>query len=83
MLLFFMDVCCINDFVCSGVFSLASIKASIQAAVTAAAQQPEADRKKQIRQLQLRWHPGNLHFGALLHNIKAAPRTCFAVCVAN
>eukprot|EP00775_Hariotina_reticulata_P009150 gene9150-9318_t len=41
-----------------GVFSLASIKASIQAAVAAAAQQPEAERKKQIRQLQLRWHPG-------------------------
>jgi hypothetical protein len=42
----------------AGVFSLASIKASIQAAVAAAAQEPEAERKRRIRQLQLRWHPG-------------------------
>lgn len=41
-------------------FSLASIKASIQAAVDEAAAQPEPERKRQIRALQLRWHPGAL-----------------------
>ncbi|KAF6258082.1 hypothetical protein COO60DRAFT_1701528 [Scenedesmus sp. NREL 46B-D3] len=40
-----------------GVFSIASIQASVQAAVAAAAQEPEAERKRRIRQLQLRWHP--------------------------
>lgn len=39
-------------------FSLASIKASVEAAVAAAAAEPEAERRKRIRQLQLRWHPG-------------------------
>jgi hypothetical protein len=78
-----MDLCCINDFVCSGVFSLASIKASIQAAVTAAAQQPEADRKKQIRQLQLRWHPGNLAFQTFVAQYQSCPMymlCCVCVC---
>eukprot|EP00879_Flechtneria_rotunda_P031689 GHRR01034642.1.p1 GENE.GHRR01034642.1~~GHRR01034642.1.p1 ORF type:complete len:260 (+),score=116.44 GHRR01034642.1:359-1138(+) len=40
-----------------GVFSLASIKKSIQAAMAEAAAEPEAECKKKIRQLQLRWHP--------------------------
>ena len=46
-----------------GVFSLASIKASVEAAVAAAAAEPEAERRKRIRQLQLRWHPGECLVG--------------------
>jgi hypothetical protein len=42
----------------SGVVSLASIRTSIQAAVAEAAQCGEEERRKRIRQLQLRWHPG-------------------------
>lgn len=48
------DLCVTTE----GVFSLASIKASVQAAVAAAAAEPEQERKRRIRQLQLRWHPG-------------------------
>lgn len=42
------------------VFSLASIKTSIETAVAAAAAKPDDERKRHIRQLQLRWHPGDL-----------------------
>ncbi|GIL61014.1 hypothetical protein Vafri_15436 [Volvox africanus] len=41
----------------SGVFSLASIRTAIQAAVAEAAKCGEEERRKRIRQLQLRWHP--------------------------
>ncbi|GIL90549.1 hypothetical protein Vretimale_17499 [Volvox reticuliferus] len=41
----------------SGVFSLASIRTAIQAAVAEAAKCSEEERRKRIRQLQLRWHP--------------------------
>ncbi|KAG1679664.1 hypothetical protein FOA52_006181 [Chlamydomonas sp. UWO 241] len=40
-----------------GVFSMASIKASIASAVADAAVCNEDERRKRIRQLQLRWHP--------------------------
>ncbi|GLC39936.1 hypothetical protein PLESTM_000968800 [Pleodorina starrii] len=40
-----------------GVFSLASIRTAIQTAVAEAAQCGEEERRKRIRQLQLRWHP--------------------------
>lgn len=48
-----------------GVFSLTSIKASIESAVAGAAAEPEAERKRRIRQLQLRWHPGGRGLGAV------------------
>eukprot|EP00877_Chromochloris_zofingiensis_P013852 jgi/Chrzof1/8720/Cz03g21250.t1 len=40
-----------------GIFSLASIKAAIQQAVKEAGRCDDAEKKKRIRQLQLRWHP--------------------------
>ncbi|GFR53262.1 hypothetical protein Agub_g16044 [Astrephomene gubernaculifera] len=40
-----------------GVFSLATIRKAIQAAVAEAAQCGEEERRKRVRQLQLRWHP--------------------------
>ncbi|KAG2431349.1 hypothetical protein HYH02_013339 [Chlamydomonas schloesseri] len=40
-----------------GVFSLASIRTAIQAAVAEAAACGEEERRKRVRQLQLRWHP--------------------------
>eukprot|EP00877_Chromochloris_zofingiensis_P010078 jgi/Chrzof1/5323/Cz15g22040.t1 len=40
-----------------GVFSLASIKAAIQQAVKDAGRCDDTEKKKRIRQLQLRWHP--------------------------
>jgi hypothetical protein len=52
------DLCCVTCVTTEGVFSLASIKASVEAAVAAAAAEPEQERKRRIRQLQLRWHPG-------------------------
>ena len=39
-------------------FSLAAIKASIHKAVQEAGGCDAEERKKRIRQLQLRWHPG-------------------------
>ncbi|KXZ43143.1 hypothetical protein GPECTOR_100g15 [Gonium pectorale] len=40
-----------------GVFSLASIRAAITAAVAEAAACGEEERRRRVRQLQLRWHP--------------------------
>ncbi len=41
-----------------GLFSLASIRQAIHAAVAEAERAGEEERKKLVRQLQLRWHPG-------------------------
>lgn len=40
-----------------GAFSLASIRTAIQAAVAEAATCGDEERRKRVRQLQLRWHP--------------------------
>jgi hypothetical protein len=41
-----------------GVFSLTTVKAAIQHAVEAAGSCEAEERRRRIRQLQLRWHPG-------------------------
>jgi len=40
-----------------GVFSVAAVKAAVQAAVAEAGRCEPEERKKRIRALQLRWHP--------------------------
>ena len=49
-----------------GAFSLDSIKAAIETAVEEACGCPEDERKKRIRQLQLRWHPDKVREGGRL-----------------
>lgn len=46
-----------------GAFSLSSIKAAIEAAVKEACACPDEEKKKKIRQLQLRWHPDKVCTG--------------------
>lgn len=43
-----------------GAFSMSSIKAAICHAVEEAFKCSEEDRRKKLKQLQLRWHPGKL-----------------------
>jgi hypothetical protein len=53
-----MMFCVVTDAVGVGVFGLSSTREAIQKAVKATAGLSAGERKKQIRQLQLRWHPG-------------------------
>jgi hypothetical protein len=44
----------------TGVFSLAAVKAAVAEAVKQAAGCNPSERKRRIRSLQLRWHPGGI-----------------------
>lgn len=50
-----------------GVFSVAAVKAAVQAAVAEAGRCEPEERKKRIRALQLRWHPDKA--GGFLTNL--------------
>ena len=56
-----------------GVFSLASIRSAIQAAVQDACQHDEEEKRKKLRQLQLRWHPGVCAWGGRGAGLKGHP----------
>ncbi len=65
----------------AGAFNLSNIRASIVHAVDEAYQCDEEERRKRLKQLQLRWHPGKGHYTevprSVIRCIIEAPQMAF------